>query len=139
MTIALDTDILGEILVGNPVYAARAAASPRPHAVPIVVVEEIMRGRLNAIRQAEAGKGRVTLIRAYELFQESVADFRRFHVLPYTQQAELQFGDWRAQKVRVATHDLRIAAIATAHGATLISRNRRDFERVPGLAVEYWD
>jgi predicted nucleic acid-binding protein len=33
---------------------------------------------------------------------------------------------------------LRIAAICVAHSATLISRNRRDFDQVPGLMVEYW-
>ena len=37
-----------------------------------------------------------------------------------------------------SVHDLRIAAICVAQGARLISRNRRDFERVPGLAVEFW-
>jgi len=30
-------------------------------------------------------------------------------------------------------HDLRIAAICVAHATILISRNRTDFEQVPGL------
>jgi tRNA(fMet)-specific endonuclease VapC len=34
--------------------------------------------------------------------------------------------------------DLRIAAIAMANDATLLSRNLRDFERVAGLKVENW-
>jgi predicted nucleic acid-binding protein len=41
--------------------------------------------------------------------------------------------------LQVATHDLRIAAICVDHRATLVSRNRRDFDRVPELAVGYWD
>ena len=44
-----------------------------------------------------------------------------------------------AARVRIATHDLRIAATCVAHAAKLISRNRRDFERVPGLIVEFWE
>jgi predicted nucleic acid-binding protein len=39
----------------------------------------------------------------------------------------------------VLHHDLRIAAIGVAHSATLISRYRWDFERVPGLSVEFWE
>lgn len=34
--------------------------------------------------------------------------------------------------------DLRIASIVLANGATLLSRNLRDFDRVPGLRVENW-
>jgi predicted nucleic acid-binding protein len=34
--------------------------------------------------------------------------------------------------------DLRIAAIVLEAGATLISRNLRDFRRIPSLAVEDW-
>jgi hypothetical protein len=33
-------------------------------AAPIVAVEEIIRGRLNTIRQAEAGKGRTSIEQA---------------------------------------------------------------------------
>jgi predicted nucleic acid-binding protein len=38
----------------------------------------------------------------------------------------------------VGTHDLRIAAICVVHEDTLISRNRQDYTRVPGLHVEFW-
>jgi hypothetical protein len=41
--------------------------------VPVIVIEEIIRGRLNVIRQAEAGKARISLERAYELFEETLA------------------------------------------------------------------
>jgi tRNA(fMet)-specific endonuclease VapC len=34
--------------------------------------------------------------------------------------------------------DLRIASVVLDHSATLITRNRRDFERVPGLMIEDW-
>ena len=34
--------------------------------------------------------------------------------------------------------DLRIASIALTHDATLLSRNLRDFTKIPGLRVEDW-
>ncbi len=138
--IAFDTDVLIEILLGNAKFVNRAADIPAgQQAIPVVVVEEIIRGRLNSIRQAEAGKGRISIARAYEFFEQSLTDFQRLNVLPYTPEAESLFQQWRKQKVRVSTHDLRIAAICTDQSATLASRNRRDFDRVPGLSVEYWD
>ena len=40
--------------------------------------------------------------------------------------------------LRLADPDLRIAAIVTAHDATLVTGNVRHFAGVPGLAVENW-
>jgi tRNA(fMet)-specific endonuclease VapC len=135
-----DTDVFVEILAGNGRFVERAAAVPSDQqSIAVVTVEEIMRGRLHVIRQAEAGKGRITLGRAYELLSRSVNDFHRPTILPYTGGADLLFRGWREQRIRVSTHDLWIAAICEDHGATLASRNRRDFERVPGLSVEFWE
>jgi tRNA(fMet)-specific endonuclease VapC len=137
---AFDSDILVEILNGNEPHASRAAAiPPDQQAIPVVVIEEILRGRLNMIRRAEAGKAKMSLDRAYELFKLTLLRLCGVEILSYTPLAESLFQDWRSQKIRVATHDLRIAAICVAHSATLVSRNRRDFDQVPGLSVEYWE
>jgi tRNA(fMet)-specific endonuclease VapC len=137
---AFDTDVLTEILLGDPTYVARAATIP-PHeqAVPVIVVEEIMRGRLQVIRQAEAGRAKVSLSYAYDLFEQTLRDVQQVTVLSYTTQADALYRQWRHQRLRVATHDLRIAAICVTHVATLIARNRRDFTQVPGLRVEFWE
>ena len=138
--IAFDTDVLTEVLLGNVTYVARVSAIPvHEQAVPVIVVEEIMRGRLNIIRQAEAGRTTISLTRAYGLFEDTFVDFRRLRLLSYTEQAEALYQEWRRQGLRLGTHDLRIAAICVAHNARLISRNRRDFERVPGLVAEFWE
>jgi tRNA(fMet)-specific endonuclease VapC len=137
---AFDTDILTEILVGNPAYAERVAKVPlAEQAVPIVAVEEIIRGRLNTIRQAEAGKARIPIDQAYLLFERTLADFREIKVLSFTQQAEALLNEWRKQKIKGSTHDLRIAASCVVSSATLVTRNRRDFQHLPGLAVEFWE
>lgn len=126
--IAFDTDVLTEILLGNAGYIARAATIPEyEQAVPIIVVEEIIRGRLNIIRQAEANNAKISLERAYNLFEETFRDFQQLYILSYTPQADQIYRQWRQEKVRISTHDLRIAAICVAHSATLISRNRQDY------------
>ncbi len=138
--ISFDTDVLTEILLGNDSLVARAAAIPvHQQAVPVIVIEEIIRGRLNVIRQAEAGKAKISLERAYELFQETFSDTRRLQILAYTPQPESLYQQWKQQGIRISTHDLRIAAGCVAHNAKLITRNRRDFERIPGLVVEFWE
>ena len=94
--IAFDTDVLTEILLGNAALVARATAIPmREQAVPVIVIEEIMRGRLNVIRQAEAGRGKASITRAYGLFEETFKDFRRLHILSHTPQAEALYQQWR--------------------------------------------
>ena len=137
---AFDTDILTEILAGNPAYAERIAKVPvEEQAAPIVAVEEIIRGRLNTIRQAEAGKARITIDQAYWLFEQTLDDIGELKVLSFTQQAEELLKEWRKQKIRGSTHDLRIAASCVVSSATLVTRNRRDFQTIPRLKVEFWE
>lgn len=138
--IAFDTNILTEVLLGKQPFVERVAAIPiYQQAVPIIVIEELVRGRLNIIRQAEAGKAKISMSRAYELSQETFSDARRLQILSYTAAAESLQKAWKQQGVRVSTHDLRIAAICVVHGAQLVTRSRRDFEAIPGLWVEFWD
>lgn len=137
--IAFDTDVFTEILAGDAAYVQRARAIPREEqSVPIVVVEEILRGRLNAIRLAEGGKSHFTIEQAYGWLAQSLRDFQRLRLLLHSSVAEARFREWRSRQIRVPTHDLRIAAICVAEGAKLVSRNRRDFEGIPGLNVEFW-
>lgn len=137
--IAFDTNVLTEILLGNETCLARAAAVPvQEQSVPIIVIEEIIRGRLTIIRQAEAGKAKISLERAYQFFQETFTDARRLQILSYNATADSIYQRWRQQGIRVSTHDLRIAAICCAHKAKLITRNRKDFELIPELIVEFW-
>lgn len=136
---AFDTDVLTEILAGNPAFVRRAAAIPEAERkVPVIVVEEILRGRLHAIRQAEAGKSKISIDRAYAYLAETVEALRPVPLLAYSADAESVFRQWRRAKVRGSTHDLRIAATCVAHRVRLVSRNRRHFEDVPGLDVEFW-
>ena len=52
--------------------------------------------------------------------------------------AAQQFQLLHAQRIRIGTQDLRIAAIALANNCIVVTRNRRDFARVPDLTIEDW-
>ncbi|MBI1759899.1 MAG: type II toxin-antitoxin system VapC family toxin [Acidobacteria bacterium] len=58
--------------------------------------------------------------------------------LPFDDVAATIFNQLRAQKVRVKTNDLSIAAITLSVNGILVTRNMVDFERVPGLVIEDW-
>ena len=136
---AFDSDVLTLIGVGNAACIQRASVLPESEqGIPIIVAEQLIRGRFNTIRQAEGGKSKISIEVAYSLFDGTLRDIQSLTILAYSPQAELLVQTWRKQKIRVGISDMRIAALCIIHSATLISRNRRDFDQVPGLTVEYW-
>jgi tRNA(fMet)-specific endonuclease VapC len=52
--------------------------------------------------------------------------------------ADNYYLELQAQKIRVGTQDLRIASIALSGNAVLVTRNQRDFAKVPNLRWEDW-
>jgi tRNA(fMet)-specific endonuclease VapC len=42
------------------------------------------------------------------------------------------------QHLNIGSNDLKIAAIAMEGGGTVVTRNTRDFGRIPGLIWEDW-
>jgi tRNA(fMet)-specific endonuclease VapC len=103
--------------------------------ITIVTVEEQMRGWLALLRRAQTPE---QIIPAYASLHRAVAYFARVHLLDYDEAAANLFAVLRAQKIRIGTQDLRIAAIALATGGVLVTRNRSDFQQVPGLVLEDW-
>lgn len=101
--------------------------------VTIITLEEQMRGRL-----AQLGQAGANLPFVYDLLQATSAYFCSIPVLPFDSRAQQAYQQLLAQKIRVGTLDLRIAAITLANNGILVTRNRRDFERIPGLMLEDW-
>ena len=75
---------------------------------------------------------------AYERLGCRIEFFAQWHVLKWDTDAADIFQDLRHQRIRIGTMDLKIASIVLAHNATLLSRNLRDFQQVPGLKTEDW-
>ena len=75
---------------------------------------------------------------AYTKLLETVHFFSTIPVVPFDMACEQQFQALRAMRLRVGSRDLRIAATALVQNVVLITRNRRDFEQVPGLRLDDW-
>lgn len=108
------------------------------HVRPAVVVRlEILRGRIEAVLKAATAD---EVLRAQAGLTKSEAFLARFVVVPVADDAARRFERLRADKKlkRTGPRDLLIACIALAHGATLVTRNTKDFSLVPGLKLENW-
>ena len=111
-----------------------SSLDPREVGTTIITYEEQCRGWLSLISQA---KSAAEQIESYARLENHLDYFRRMTVHGFPVPAAVEFQQLR-KSVRVGTMDLRIAAIALAMDATVVSCNRRDFEKVPGLRVEDW-
>jgi tRNA(fMet)-specific endonuclease VapC len=132
----LDSDHLSLYQRGHKtLYPYLSSIPPEQMAITIISVEELLRGRLAQVRRAATPQ---TRIRAYEWLSETIDFISNFTVLQYNAQADAYFEAFRAQKIRIGTQDLRIAAITLSHQAILVTRNRRDFEIIPTLKIEDW-
>lgn len=131
-----DTDHATLFQQGNPQIVQRVSeVNPKDIAITIVTFEEQMYGRLNRIRRATSGD---EIISAYASLRKTINYLTDFELLDFDLDAENYYREFLRQKIRVGTQDLRIAAIALAKSGILLTRNRRDFERIPGLRFEDW-
>lgn len=136
----VDTDCFSEVIGENVAYASRFdAIDPAERRIAIITAEEVFRGWLAKIRAVQSSGRGDQLERAYRTFQRSIKSVSDVAILPYTADAHRHYLLLVSLKVRIGTRDLRIASIALAHDATLITRNRRDYELVPSLQLEIWN
>jgi tRNA(fMet)-specific endonuclease VapC len=104
-------------------------------AVTVITIEEQMRGWLAAVAKERSSKRQVG---PYRELAELFDFFAEFPIVHFDDAASDRFEALRRRRIRLGTMDLKIAAIALVHGALLLSANRGDFEKVPGLRVESW-
>ena len=104
-------------------------------AVAVVTAEEQVTGRLAFLRRA---KSDAELAYAYQGLTNSLRLLSGFHIVTFSEAAIARYNTLLAMKLNVGKMDLRIAAIALEAGAAVITRNLRDFQRVPGLTCENW-
>lgn len=74
----------------------------------------------------------------YGLLLDSLDLLSQFSLVPYDQASENHFQHLRSLRLNVGIQDLKIAAVALANNVVLLTRNRRDFGRIPGLRIDDW-
>jgi tRNA(fMet)-specific endonuclease VapC len=133
---ALDTDTLSLYYEGHDVVRGHVDAHPTGElAITVLTVDEQLTGWYTLTRQAH---GPEHVVRAYDHLAQTVVRLGRWRILPYTEQAVARVAQLKALRLNVRVMDLRIAAVALEHGAIVVTRNLRDFRRVPGLTVDDW-
>ena len=116
-------------------FRVRLEAARPEMAVSIVTVEEQVRGWL-----AEIGRHRDPhrQISPYAKLQRQIDLFAHWIILPWDADSADLFLKLRRQGLRIGSLDLKVACIALAHDATVLTRNAKDFAQVPGLRIENW-
>ena len=124
MGVLIDTSLLIEIERGRVEPDVVAEES----AISVITVSELLHG-VHRATGAHRIRRRATVDRILDQF--SVVDItdRVAHV-----HAEV-WAELERTGTSVGNHDMWIGATALTHGLGVITRNPRDFERVPGLRV----
>jgi tRNA(fMet)-specific endonuclease VapC len=128
----LDTNTISYYFRGDPAVTSRLQTLiPSEVAVPAIVEYELRYGLQRLPEVAVRLR-----VEALNTFLKPLA------ILPFdsrsAQHAAVIRAELEAAGTPIGPHDLLIAAIALRHGATLITRNVREFSRVPGLLWENW-
>ena len=132
----LDSDHVTLHQRGHPGVVSQVREIPAESVFSTVITfEEQMRGWLAVIRRAREPDD---LARAYQRLLAAHTYFCRVSLLAFSERAASEFQALKQAGVRIGTQDLRIAAIVRVSGGTLVTRNRSDFSRVPGLRLVDW-
>jgi tRNA(fMet)-specific endonuclease VapC len=130
----LDTNTISELgrLHPSRQVVQRFTEEAQAAAIPAMVWQELWFGVL----RLPAGRRREELSQ----FVQSVAG--SLPKLPYTEATAREHAQLRATQAGrgriVSEPDAHIAAVALAQGLTLVTRNTRDFEGLPGLRLANW-
>ncbi len=130
-----DTDHLSLYGMNHPVLIDRLQQQSIVLTTTAINVEEQVRGRLAQVSEVKDGDA---LANAYRWLSETVKLLSEFEVLQFTVEAQSIYRELKSQRIRVGTQDLRIASIVLANQGILLSRNARDFDRIPNRLVENW-
>lgn len=132
----IDTDTFSLYQDGDPTVPANILRHGGQRlVVTATIVEEALAGWLHRIRIAKTDRDRAF---GYKQYAETVEAFSGWPVLPLTVPALARLTALGRARLNIGGNDLKIAAVALEEGGIVVTRNQRDFRRVPGLVCEDW-
>jgi tRNA(fMet)-specific endonuclease VapC len=134
----LDTNILTAMYSGNAKVLTALDRSEDPDvATTIVNKVELLKGRMDFLLKAESG---VEILRAQAWFQETERLLQEIPVVTFDSRAAELFDQLsqRSALRKIGRADLLIGTIALVNRATIVTRNLKDFQRIPGLKLVNW-
>ncbi|CAN5272032.1 hypothetical protein BH11PLA2_BH11PLA2_12650 [soil metagenome] len=140
MLYLLDTDMMKLFRANHPAVLAnsrRILANPaNTIATTVITVEEQIEGWYYQLHRSQKQQD---IEDTYFKLLVTVQYFNRVTIRNFSVPAIARFNMLKKQRLNVGGNDLRIAAITLEHAATVVTRNLRDFSRIPGLMVEDWN
>ena len=134
----LDTDTLTHLHAGHPRVVQHLRTLDDPHVgITIITKIELLRGRYEYVLKAATG---AELLRAQERLAGTESLLSRLLIIPFDEAAAARFDQLRQRRGRrqIGRADILIASITLAYQATLVTRNVRHFQQIPGLTVVNW-
>lgn len=132
----LDTDTVSLYLRNHPfVCGAIVAHLGDELLISVITVEELWDGWQSVIRKAKTPP---EVGAAYTRLTDTLNELRSWSIVPFPAPAVERYAALKKQKLNVGASDLKIAAIGLEAGAVVVTRNTRDFGRVPGLTLANW-
>lgn len=137
--ILLDNNILSELMRLDPAPVIEqwlARLGETPLATTSITISEIAFD----LERLEDGRRKKDLIARFDQF---ISPGGELTILPFDEHAALICGQYRASRERQGLHappsDTMIAGIAGALGASLATRNAKDFSGLPITVINPWE
>jgi tRNA(fMet)-specific endonuclease VapC len=135
----LDSDHVSLLLEGNTLIYRKIQSIEPQVVTSIVTVQEVFNGWVSQINARANVQNPVPL---YTKLWNAVEYFKGIPIVNFDDAAHQVYQQLLSEnpplrKNRVQK-DMRIAAISLSIGATVVTRNRKDFEPVPGLSIVDW-
>lgn len=132
----VDTDTLTHLQTGHPVATANVwLHAAHQLATTVISIEEQLAGWYSSLNKSNKPD---IVARLYDRLASQVEYLSGWQILRFPESAIDRYQQLKSMKLNIGKMDLKIAAIVLENNGVLVTRNQRDFERVPNLQLVDW-